>query len=160
MRFGQALVLSLLLHGLLLFATPPGARPAAPPLVLQATLLPPIAPQTPLPPPELVLAEDAPPAPPSAPQSKPSTTLPRPPPLNEQLAKELLYPPAAIAQGLEGEAWVLLIFDAQGRVSQASLEQSSGHALLDQAALRAVRRLRVPETTVSELILPVRFRLE
>lgn len=132
---------------------------------MQAVLLPPLAPQASAPLPELTLAEEGPLAPPPSlpsdvPQSRPAAQSRQRPPLDEQLANELLYPPAAIAQGLEGEAWVRLIFDEHGRVSTVSLVQSSGHALLDRAALRAARRLHAPEATLSELILPVRFRLE
>lgn len=71
------------------------------------------------------------------------------------------YPAAAIAQGLEGEALVLLIIDENGQVSAARLEQSSGHRLLDDAALRAVRSLRsLPADAPRDTLLPVRFRLK
>jgi protein TonB len=77
-----------------------------------------------------------------------------------QLRDELLYPPEAIARGLEGEAVVLLFLDAAGNAIAARLESSSGHALLDDAALRAARRLReLPPSAPREALLPVRFRL-
>jgi periplasmic protein TonB len=72
----------------------------------------------------------------------------------------LFYPEAAIQQGLEGEALVLLLLDPTGSVVAARIEESSGHALLDDAALRAVRRLRsLPADAPSESLLPVRFTL-
>ena len=78
----------------------------------------------------------------------------------EQLARELLYPPEAIARGLEGEALVLLFLDESGNAVAARLEQSSGHALLDDAAVRAARLLRaLPASAPREVLLPVRFRL-
>ena len=77
-----------------------------------------------------------------------------------QMARELLYPPEAIARGLEGEALVLLFLDAAGNVIAARLEASSGHALLDDAAVRAARTLRaLPDSAPREALLPVRFRL-
>ena len=78
----------------------------------------------------------------------------------EQLKRELPYPPEAIARGLEGEAVVLLFLDASGNALAARLEASSGHAMLDEAAVRAVRTLRsLPDSAPREVLLPVRFRL-
>lgn len=85
--------------------------------------------------------------------------------IREQFAEQqrdgLFYPEAAIRQGLEGEVLVLLLLDAEGNVAAARVEAGSGHALLDEAALRAVRRLRtLPAGAPSETLLPVRFRLQ
>ncbi len=78
----------------------------------------------------------------------------------EQLQRELPYPPEAIERGLEGEALVLLFLDRSGNAIAARLESSSGHALLDEAALRAARTLRsLPASAPREVLLPVRFRL-
>ena len=79
---------------------------------------------------------------------------------NAQLARELLYPPEAIALGLEGQALVLLFLDAAGNAVAARLEKSSGHPLLDDAAVRAAKTLRaLPDSAPREALLPVRFRL-
>jgi protein TonB len=78
----------------------------------------------------------------------------------EQLRRELPYPPEAIERGLQGEALVLLFLDASGNAIAARLESSSGHALLDEAALRAARSLRsLPDSAPREALFPVRFRL-
>jgi protein TonB len=78
----------------------------------------------------------------------------------EQLRRELPYPPEAIERGLQGEALVLLFLDTSGNVAAARLEASSGHALLDDAAVRAARSLRaLPDNAPREALLPVRFRL-
>ena len=70
------------------------------------------------------------------------------------------YPPEAIAQGLQGEVLVLLLLDATGNVTAARVEQGSGHALLDAAALRAVRALRsLPADAPRQTVQAVRFRL-
>ena len=55
---------------------------------------------------------------------------------------------------------VLLFLDASGNAIAARLEASSGHALLDDAAVRAARTLRaLPDSAPREALLPVRFRL-
>ena len=78
----------------------------------------------------------------------------------EQLRRELPYPPEAIERGLQGEALVLLFLDASGNAIAARLEATSGHALLDEAAVRAARALRsLPDSAPREVLLPVRFRL-
>jgi protein TonB len=70
------------------------------------------------------------------------------------------YPAEAIARGLEGEVLVLIIIDENGKVTAARVEQGSGHGILDDAALRAVRSLRsLPADAPREALLPVRFRL-
>lgn len=81
--------------------------------------------------------------------------------LKNQHERGLFYPAEAIAQGLEGEALVLLILDSNGQVSAARIEESSGHRQLDAAALRAVRALHgIPADAPRETLLPVRFRLK
>lgn len=80
--------------------------------------------------------------------------------VQQQLAQRLLYPPEAVAQGLEGEVQVLIVLDAQGAVLGARIERSSGSALLDEAALRAAREVRgVAAAASQEMLLPVRFKL-
>lgn len=77
-----------------------------------------------------------------------------------QLAEYLPYPPAAVAQGLEGETLVRVFLDTQGNALAARVERSSGAALLDDAAVAAARRLKaLPQDGPEELLLPVRFRL-
>ncbi len=77
-----------------------------------------------------------------------------------QVSRALLYPREAIERGIEGEATVLLFLDESGNAIAARLEASSGHALLDEAAVQAARTLRaLPEGAPREALLPVRFRL-
>jgi protein TonB len=79
---------------------------------------------------------------------------------SEQLQRELYYPVEAIERGLQGDALVLLFLDGSGTVIAARLEGSSGHALLDEAAVRAASSLRaLPPGAPREALLPVRFRL-
>ena len=78
----------------------------------------------------------------------------------EQIAQQLFYPPEAIERGLQGETLVLLFLDEAGNAIAARIEASSGHPLLDEAAVRAARTLRsLPANSPREAIVPVRFRL-
>jgi protein TonB len=85
-----------------------------------------------------------------------------------QVARALHYPREAIEQGLEGQAVVMLFLDASGNVVAARLEASSGHAILDDAAVSAARTVRalplsapgaLQDSAPREALLPVRFRL-
>ena len=165
-----ALGASLLLH-LLPFvdlwpATPVVMPPEVPPVQARLLPLPPL-PATP----ELLLSE---------PDPTPATPARSEPPAGEasrtrqktwtQVIREqfsaqhrdgLFYPEEAIRRGLEGEALVLLMLDESGQVVAARIEESSGHPLLDEAALRAVRRLRsLPADAPLESLLPVRFQIK
>ena len=69
------------------------------------------------------------------------------------------YPQDAIRQGLEGEAIVLLRISDVGEVLAAEIAKSSGHALLDEAALRAVRATTRFPPGPREILFPVSFAL-
>lgn len=109
------------------------------------------------------------PATPESRQSQPDKSTGRPPgwaQVVQQHFRKLdqqrqFYPEEAIRQGLEGDALILLIIDEQGQVAGARLEQGSGHPILDDAALRAVRALKsLPDDAPRQTLLPVRFRLK
>ena len=74
------------------------------------------------------------------------------------------YPPRASDRRLEGEAVVALTLDRRGRLRGVELIQSSGHPLLDEAAIDAVQRADPfprPETgnwTRRRFEVPLRFR--
>jgi protein TonB len=75
------------------------------------------------------------------------------------------YPPEARARGLEGRTVVLVSISADGFVADVKVHESSGHAILDNAALAYARTRRyiparennvpVPATALH----PIRFRL-
>lgn len=184
-RFRLALGASFLLHGLLLGSglLRPQANVAMPPrprLPLQARLLPPPelppvprlaldVPEMPAAPVPVPPAAAAPPPPvtPGSPQkaasSEPAKTPKPADPVRQaqaQIRQTLLYPPEAVAQGLEGEVLVMLFLDGSGNVIAARVEESSGEALLDGAAVRAARQIRALDTGSQHVLLPVRFRLE
>lgn len=78
-----------------------------------------------------------------------------------KLAAHTYYPAAAIERGLQGEVHVLLLLHADGQIVDASIAASSGHPILDQAALEAVAAMgSLPGMNVSELLLPVSFQLQ
>jgi protein TonB len=84
--------------------------------------------------------------------------------LNEalgRLSETLFYPPEALAKGLEGEVVLLIELGDGGRIAAASVASGSGHVLLDDAALRAARRLGAlnPALAGKAILLPVRFRI-
>ncbi len=77
-----------------------------------------------------------------------------------QLIQEyVVYPLAARRQGLSGRVELEVLLDATGRVRAVSLVTSSAHALLDEAAIEAVRR--VPSVPIPEHLprRPLRVRL-
>lgn len=70
------------------------------------------------------------------------------------------YPLEAVQRGLEGTVMVSVMIDPAGNVTAARLERGSGHAILDEAAVRAARTLKnLPVEHHGEATLPVRFRL-
>ena len=172
-RLFLALAASLLLHilpfvpGLI-----PSPAPPPPPTPIMASLRPPPVAPLPAPPPLTLPEQPKPAAPPAKPPPEKRKLLEKPTAAAKtwtqavsQHLKKLndagqFYPPEAIARGLEGEVLVLIIIDESGRVIAARVEQGSGHRILDDAALHAVRSLRsLPADAPREALLPVRFRL-
>jgi periplasmic protein TonB len=169
---GWALVISITLHALVIAAPAWRGKWQSPAPLTVSLREPPAAPEPRNPAPDtprLILPEKKPrqsavrPAP--EPVARQTATLqrlsgPAARMAGEQMARELLYPVEAIERGLQGEALVLLFLDASGNAVAARLEESSGHALLDDAAVRAARTLRtLPSSAPREALLPVRFRL-
>ncbi len=78
-----------------------------------------------------------------------------------KLAERLYYPEEAIQQAWEGEVRLLIQVDADGNLAAVDVASGSGHAILDQAAVRAARSIgRLPQLDVRQFILPVIFRLQ
>ncbi len=70
------------------------------------------------------------------------------------------YPPEAIAKGIEGETILMLRYRSDGTLLDAKIARSSGHAILDQAALRAVRATQNKADGAREILFPVTFALQ
>jgi TonB family protein len=75
------------------------------------------------------------------------------------------YPAAAVQLRLEGTTILKLLVGVDGKVKEVSIIQSSGHQVLDDAAIKAVEKWRGKPaqrfgmSISSEEILPIRFRL-
>ena len=76
------------------------------------------------------------------------------------------YPPLARRRGEEGQVLLRVLVSIGGRAAQLELQQSSGSALLDEAAQAAVRQWKfVPAqrggvAVESRVLVPIVFRLE
>jgi periplasmic protein TonB len=78
-----------------------------------------------------------------------------------KLATHVYYPQEAIDAGIEGNVRLLLTLDDDGLIQDVQLAAGSGHAILDQAAIRAAWATRtLPGVGQRELMLPVTFRLQ
>lgn len=161
MPFYFALLLSLSLHAALIIAPSwqAGQPQPTPKASIDARLIPQVVAEAPA---DTVSTEPS--------EAAPSFPPPAAPPRNLQgsalrraqasLTEHLYYPPEAIKRGLEGEVILLLQLSVEGRVVSASIARSSGHALLDQAALEAARRLGALPGSPRQSLFPVSFHLE
>lgn len=172
-RLFLALALSLALHGGLLVpdilkrlsATPP-------PRALQASLRQPAKPEAPPPEPLLKNTLDdeparventpPPPKPDPSPAQKKNTTLRRDTQIVQRaLSKTQFYPTQAVERGIEGNVRLIIRLAPDGSVEDVGIAASSGHAILDNAAVRAAYAMpRQIGVASRELIIPVQFRLE
>ena len=76
------------------------------------------------------------------------------------------YPRSAARRGLEGTVVVALLIDPRGRVRRVRVCESSGHPLLDDAALDGLSTLRtvspppvVLRWVTREIRLPIEYRV-
>lgn len=99
----------------------------------------------------------------AAPMAERSKTVPAQ--VNESANPRPVYPELARKRGQEGIVRVRCQVNDIGIVTGISLAQSSGHKLLDDAALKAVRKWRFKpalyngQPVAGSLIVPVEFRL-
>ncbi len=105
------------------------------------------------------------PIPPGPPPSTLSTQRPDPVP-DPKACPDPQYPLQALRRRLQGVAQILVEVDSQGKVVTARVTQTSGHGILDRAALDAVKKwtflpalengVAVPGATV----IPIRFHFK
>jgi TonB family protein len=151
--------------------------PPAPPMVVEATLAPPEA----TPPPEDIPLPEPPPPPEVQPEfHEERTPPPRPPPAAQQKftpikaqamtmsrAKALAinsprpqYPYEARSRHVTGSGVCVVTVDpGSGNVTGASMTQSIGNPILDNAALSAFRQWRFRPGTVSQVRIPITFTM-
>ena len=86
--------------------------------------------------------------------------------LDRALQASFHYPLIAQRQGWQGEVRVALTVRADGLLANIHVSQSSGYAILDDAAMESIRQIRaIPEAVAAlngeaiDLILPVRYEL-
>jgi protein TonB len=61
--------------------------------------------------------------------------------LRARIIDNIRYPPQARSRGWKGTVLLLASLDAQGRLQELTVQKSSGHSVLDQAAAALVRRV-------------------
>jgi protein TonB len=141
---------------------PPRAEPVTPP---QAVSPPPAA----APPPQAAVQPPPPPAAPAQPAAAVESTAVASyqQNLSTLVNRKKIYPQRAVRQRLEGTAYVSLTLAPDGNVANISLQKSSGHDILDQAALEMVRKAsplpRAPEILRGKervISIPIRFELQ
>jgi protein TonB len=156
---------------------PPVDLPPQPPQVIEATLAPPES----TPPPEDIPLPEPPPPPDIKPEFvEEHTPPPRPPPTQQQKfvpikasamsmsqAKALAiasprppYPYEARSKRITGSGVITATVDpASGNVTDASVTQSTGSPILDDAAASTFRRWRFRPGSVSKVRIPITFTL-
>jgi len=80
--------------------------------------------------------------------------------IQRRVQAALVYPNAAERRGVEGEATVEFVLGADGHAKDVRTRASSGSALLDHAAERAVRDAGPLPYVYGVLVVPVRFALD
>lgn len=166
-RFLLALLVSLLLHGAILGGLPlllnlgsPSAPPTPAPLMAHLKPVPPAEPEPVV---KDTIAKEAMTPPPQPEPSAADLRAKRVAVSNakRKLAEHVFYPEEALLQGLEGEVRLLVTLAPDGRILDVQVASGSGHRLLDEAALEAVRGMgALPGLERRELILPVAFHLK
>lgn len=169
-----ALLVSLLLHGVLFLPLisvpepPPRLEVRLPPLPEPEPPPSETAGATPELKPDLAIA--TPPVPPAVPPAvPPRAERPSPEPAAPRPAQALasvnaptqlrFYPEDAVRQGLEGDVVLQLALDDKGRVFAVEIISSSGHPILDRAAVTAAKNLGAMPGNPPRTRLPVSFRL-
>jgi TonB family protein len=79
--------------------------------------------------------------------------------IRERIQAAVEYPPLARLRRLEGVAQVRFAISADGRPREVAVAGSTGHAILDRAALAAVERAAPLPWVYGRLEVPVRFEL-
>jgi len=144
-----------------IIAAPPPPVPAPAPFVAPP---PPVVELPPEPP--VVLVPPAPPAPPTPPAPPPPPKIIPASAVQYLEPPQISYPRQSRRLGEEGQVMVRVYIDEAGMPRQVHVEQSSGHARLDEAAVAGVRKARFkPYTENGRPVagwarIPVPFELE
>jgi periplasmic protein TonB len=77
-----------------------------------------------------------------------------------------IYPSTAIQHGWEGVVFLRVLVEANGKPSQIVIQKKSAHKILDEAALKAVRKWQFEPASIGDvavsnwIVIPIRFALE
>jgi len=83
-----------------------------------------------------------------------------------RLGNGIDYPPEALANRWEGTVWLTILYPWGGGPERISVHRSSGHAALDDRALRTVQTMPLPTRPDAlrgvefDVTFPIGFRLE
>jgi protein TonB len=87
--------------------------------------------------------------------------------VHEEIERHRAYPWRARLSNLEGVAWVVFSLGRDGRTTRVDLYRSSGHGILDRAAVDTIRRIPmfppIPDGIAApevELAVPLLFRID
>jgi len=84
--------------------------------------------------------------------------------IRDKVLSRLSYPSVARRMGWNGVVQVALVISPEGRLVSATIHQSSGRSILDDAALSAAMKLKgdqLPKPkSLSTVILPIAFKLK
>jgi protein TonB len=76
------------------------------------------------------------------------------------------YPATALRYGWEGEVWLRVVVGSSGMVDKITIEQSSNYLVLDQAAVKTVRKWKfIPAkignlSTKGSIRIPILFKIK
>ena len=86
--------------------------------------------------------------------------------LNTELSKHFYYPKSAIKRHREGKVTLVFNINAKGEINDISIKTSSGHIILDNAAISSVKKIDIRKELKklltaknSHIVLPVLYNL-
>jgi len=83
----------------------------------------------------------------------------------ELITRQLSYPAIARRKGWQGVVRLELHIEPDGRISDLQIDQTSGYAVLDKAALQSLQLANIPEAAqwlngeTVDIVVPVEYRL-
>jgi protein TonB len=86
--------------------------------------------------------------------------------VREHVQRGVAYPPEALANHWEGIVRIAVVYGWDGEIKDIAVRHSSGHPVLDQAALDIVRGMALPQApealrgTEFDITFPISFRLQ
>lgn len=82
--------------------------------------------------------------------------------LRRRILSKRIYPPQAKRRGIEGVVYLLVSLDPEGELIEARVIRSSGHRILDTAAIKLIKRVLPYELGLGQPVtfeIPIRYEL-